>query len=296
MLFSLLLGATELAGIGAGLSIFNSVTKLFNVPLLSVTTSAVAAAHGASTMSTTSHLTAAQQRKQAVDESGSFTMGTTSTASLVITTQQQQQVVDKSSSSRCILPEAELEGAAVEVGRASDMSADAKAASKLDDGSALFFEAGAHHESSIMTTADSFKTAIKGINAILSGSVISSEEGSGRGGSMEILQGSLTNDRENVENTDVHQLPAAPFESHCVKTGSDGELEPDSPVGERLGTAGHSVSGSLQPAGAVDVADGPRGPLAAISSGDVLDVLGDLDDLHVQGDLVDVTELLAKML
>ncbi|GAX80950.1 hypothetical protein CEUSTIGMA_g8385.t1 [Chlamydomonas eustigma] len=42
------LGAAELAGIGAGLSIFNSVTKLFNVPLLSVTTSAVAAVHGAS--------------------------------------------------------------------------------------------------------------------------------------------------------------------------------------------------------------------------------------------------------
>ncbi len=37
-------GAAQLAGVGVALSIFNSITKLFNVPLLSVTTSAVAAA------------------------------------------------------------------------------------------------------------------------------------------------------------------------------------------------------------------------------------------------------------
>lgn len=39
-------GAVQLAGTGVALSIFNTVTKLFNVPLLSVTTSTVAAAKG----------------------------------------------------------------------------------------------------------------------------------------------------------------------------------------------------------------------------------------------------------
>jgi len=37
-------GATQLAGVGVALSVFNTTTKLFNVPLLSVTTSSVAAA------------------------------------------------------------------------------------------------------------------------------------------------------------------------------------------------------------------------------------------------------------
>lgn len=39
-------GATQLAGVGVALSVFNTTTKLFNVPLLSVTTSSVAAASG----------------------------------------------------------------------------------------------------------------------------------------------------------------------------------------------------------------------------------------------------------
>jgi len=40
------LGASELAGVGVALSIFNTVSKLFSVPLLSVTTSSVATAGG----------------------------------------------------------------------------------------------------------------------------------------------------------------------------------------------------------------------------------------------------------
>ena len=43
------LGPTQLAGVGVALSIFNSSTKLLNVPLLAVTTSAVAAASGRAT-------------------------------------------------------------------------------------------------------------------------------------------------------------------------------------------------------------------------------------------------------
>jgi hypothetical protein len=43
---SLDVGATQLAGVGVALSVFNTTTKLFNVPLLSVTTSSVAAAAG----------------------------------------------------------------------------------------------------------------------------------------------------------------------------------------------------------------------------------------------------------
>jgi hypothetical protein len=39
-------GANQLAGVGVALSVFNTTTKLFNVPLLSVTTSSVAAAAG----------------------------------------------------------------------------------------------------------------------------------------------------------------------------------------------------------------------------------------------------------
>ena len=41
-----LVGAGQLAGVGVALSMFNTVTKLTNMPLLSVTTSTVAAARG----------------------------------------------------------------------------------------------------------------------------------------------------------------------------------------------------------------------------------------------------------
>lgn len=40
------LGPPELAAVGVALSVFNTVTKLFNMPLLSVTTSTVATALG----------------------------------------------------------------------------------------------------------------------------------------------------------------------------------------------------------------------------------------------------------
>ncbi len=40
------LGSPELAGVGVALSLYNTTTKLFNVPLLSVTTSTVAGALG----------------------------------------------------------------------------------------------------------------------------------------------------------------------------------------------------------------------------------------------------------
>lgn len=39
-------GAVELAGVGIALSVYATVTKLFNVPLLSVATSTVATAFG----------------------------------------------------------------------------------------------------------------------------------------------------------------------------------------------------------------------------------------------------------
>lgn len=39
-------GAVELAGVGIALSVYGTVTKLFNVPLLSVATSSVATALG----------------------------------------------------------------------------------------------------------------------------------------------------------------------------------------------------------------------------------------------------------
>lgn len=42
-------GAVELAGVGIAISVFNTVTKLFNVPLLAVTTSLVATAEGSKT-------------------------------------------------------------------------------------------------------------------------------------------------------------------------------------------------------------------------------------------------------
>ncbi len=41
-------GPVQLAGVGVALSMFNTVSKLFNMPLLSVTTSAVASASGRS--------------------------------------------------------------------------------------------------------------------------------------------------------------------------------------------------------------------------------------------------------
>ncbi len=40
------LGSPELAAVGVALSVYNTLTKLFNMPLLSVTTSAVASALG----------------------------------------------------------------------------------------------------------------------------------------------------------------------------------------------------------------------------------------------------------
>lgn len=40
------LGAVQLAGVGIALSVYSTVTKLFNVPLLSVATSSVATAYG----------------------------------------------------------------------------------------------------------------------------------------------------------------------------------------------------------------------------------------------------------
>ncbi len=39
-------GAVQLAGVGIALSVYSTVTKLFNVPLLSVATSSVATAYG----------------------------------------------------------------------------------------------------------------------------------------------------------------------------------------------------------------------------------------------------------
>lgn len=41
-----LAGAIELAAVGVALSAFNTITKIFNVPLLAVTTSLVATAEG----------------------------------------------------------------------------------------------------------------------------------------------------------------------------------------------------------------------------------------------------------
>ena len=41
-------GSTQLASVGVGLSIFGTVTKLLNIPLLSVTTNVVASAVGSS--------------------------------------------------------------------------------------------------------------------------------------------------------------------------------------------------------------------------------------------------------
>ncbi len=39
-------GAVQLAGVGIALSVYSTMTKLFNVPLLSVATSSVATAYG----------------------------------------------------------------------------------------------------------------------------------------------------------------------------------------------------------------------------------------------------------
>eukprot|EP00878_Enallax_costatus_P011013 GHUV01011503.1.p1 GENE.GHUV01011503.1~~GHUV01011503.1.p1 ORF type:complete len:298 (+),score=77.41 GHUV01011503.1:190-1083(+) len=72
------LGANQLAGVGVALSVFNTTTKLFNVPLLSVTTSSVAAAAGREAAAKQ-----AQQQGAAASSSGSSsgsTAGTTATA------------------------------------------------------------------------------------------------------------------------------------------------------------------------------------------------------------------------
>ena len=39
-------GAVQLAGVGIAISVYSTVTKLFNVPLLSVATSSIATAYG----------------------------------------------------------------------------------------------------------------------------------------------------------------------------------------------------------------------------------------------------------
>lgn len=55
----MIIGARELAGVGVALSIFNTVSKMVNVPLLAVTTSTVAAASGRSSSSSSSDAAAA---------------------------------------------------------------------------------------------------------------------------------------------------------------------------------------------------------------------------------------------
>ena len=77
LLFS---GAVELAGVGVALSIFNSITKLFSVPLLSITTSAVASAVGAAGPSAAAAATSAtagmprQSTSRAVSEAVSSSL------------------------------------------------------------------------------------------------------------------------------------------------------------------------------------------------------------------------------
>lgn len=65
------LGATQLAGVGVALSVYNTATKLVQVPLLSIVTTNVAAARGAALAAAAAAADEAEQRPQGRGDGGS---------------------------------------------------------------------------------------------------------------------------------------------------------------------------------------------------------------------------------